>query len=138
MAQLKILIDENIGQPITVSLANLLTWHVLKPEVKHIQEFYEKGTPDDEWIPQLSKDNWIIISTDRGQKYGGPKLPTICKKLNISHILISASLHKEKQFEKARAIVYVWPEIIGIPNDPPGTRYSLHYSSHKTPSLSKR
>ena len=138
MEEIKILIDENIGKPITKAIASLLLYHFSKPIIKHIQDFYEEGITDDIWIPQIALEKWIIVTADRAKKYGGAKLPSICKKFNVNHILISGRLHNEKQFEKARAIITVWPQILTIPDEPAGTRFALRFTSLKSITLEKR
>jgi hypothetical protein len=92
--------------------------------------------PDDVWLERVASEDWVIISSDRGKKYGGPKLPRFCEELSITHILISASLHQEKQFEKARAIVYLFPELIEIATaQERGSRFSMRYNSARNPIL---
>jgi hypothetical protein len=38
---------------------------------------------------------------------------------------MSSCLHKAKQFHKARAIIYVWPEIVNAVAFPAGARFQI-------------
>jgi hypothetical protein len=138
MSDLKLLFDENFGIKIVNSLADFLSWHISRPELSHINDHNFSGLEDDEWLKKVKDDNWIIVSCDRAKRYGGPKLPIICKELGIRHILVSSGLHKDKQFEKARAVVYTWPEILGINNFPKGSKFVLRYNTSRNPTLEFR
>lgn len=84
----KLLLDENIGRPLTESIASVLEWHESEPEVWHLLQFEKAGTPDPEWLKRAADDDWVILSADRGKRYGGGKLPLLCLEYRITHILI--------------------------------------------------
>ncbi|MGE5611222.1 MAG: hypothetical protein ACM359_18375 [Bacillota bacterium] len=133
---LKLLFDENFGKPLVERLAGLLTVFPEKPAISHVLDLYAQGRPDDEWIPKVAKEGWIVVSGDRARRYGGAKLPRICAQLNVTHILLSGKLHEMKQAEKIRAIVTVWPQIVAqLPAAVKGTRFSLRLSQHGYPTL---
>jgi hypothetical protein len=140
MSGIKLFFDNCIGPPISKSIGGVLCYHSLNPKVKHLKDFFDESIKDDEWIPQIAKDSWIIITADRAKKYGGPKLPAICKKFNVTHILISGKLHNAPQFEKARAIISLFPRIIYYASKgPPGSRFSMRYTgSDKSLTLQKK
>ena len=134
--QLRILIDENIGRPIANALGALLHFHESHPIVKHLLDLEDKqGITDDVWLPTLVDEKWVVITADQGRR-GGPKLPRVCRDLGITHVLIRGKLHHARQFEKARAIVLVWPELVSISDAPPGTQFRLQLV-HSTPKLIK-
>jgi hypothetical protein len=43
----------------------------------------------------------------------------------VTHVLIRGKLHHEKQFEKVRGILVVWPELMIARQAPPGSRFAL-------------
>lgn len=123
--KLKLLFDENFGQPLVHALANLLAFYESPLQVEHLIHYVGRhGERDDVWIPLLAKEGWIVITADLG-RCGGLKLPRICAAEKVTHVLLSGSLHQRKQFEKARAILVVWPELIDAATEPKGTRFKL-------------
>lgn len=99
------------------------------PQFAHISDFFQQGTPDNVWIPQVAQEGWIVVSTDRGRNrptYGG-KLPVLCQESKITHILFSPKLHHCRAHEKVAALAMVWKEIEAIADAPPGSRFKLRF-----------
>jgi hypothetical protein len=132
---LKLLLDENIGRPITESIASILWWHESRPVVKHLLDIEQSGIRDSQWLKRLASEGWVVMTADRAKRCGGDKLPQICLQFGITHILIGGTLHNQKQFEKARAIIYLWPEILRTFKAKKGSRYSLRYNTQHKPIL---
>lgn len=122
---LKFVFDECLGRPIVEAIARLVEFHPAKPVVKHLLELFPVTQPDAEWIPKLANDGYIVISTDRGKSNFGAKLPHVCRESGAIHVLISAALHKRKQFEKARAVLAVWTDLMALDLAEPGSRFVL-------------
>ena len=80
------------------------------------------------WIPEVAKDGWVIITGDRGKKGKKPKLPVICLHYKITHILMTGTVMRLKQNQKANAVVAVWEDIKKCANAPPGSRFILQMS----------
>ncbi len=131
---MKLLFDENFGRPLVDALKGLVAFARFRPEIQHILELQRAGAKDSEWIPKLAADGWIVLTGDRG-KSAGPKLPQLCRAYGITHVLLSGSLQNSPQFDKARAVLGVWPELIDLGEAPAGTRYSLRYSHARVPTL---
>ena len=86
----------------------------------------------------LYKD-WLVITADRGvYSKQEDKLPLICKQLGIKLILISAGIHKRKQFYKALAILYCWDDILKLVDEQPGVQYCLRLTTYLKPYLIKK
>jgi PIN like domain len=124
---IRILFDENFGEPLVTALAKFLAWHDQAPEISHLFEFANSSETDEVWIPRIAKDGWTLITTDRGKQSGGKKLPQLCCAYGVTHILLSHTLHNSKQFEKVRAVLCVWPKIIAAATGPKGARYMLRF-----------
>lgn len=135
---MKLLADSCIGAPIWSSIDGLTKWHHDKPTLKHVSDFYDSDPGDDVWIKRIAEEGWLVISSDRGKKYGGPKLPRVCQEFGVTHILLGAALHRSKQFEKARAIIQVFPELIEAFNGPKGARYLLRMCPPSSFRLERR
>jgi hypothetical protein len=123
---IRVLFDENIGKPIACAIAQLLAFYRPAPEVMHLIDFEgREGSDDRQWIPKLSEGGWIVVSGDMGRKKRDARLPAICRIAGITHFLFSGTLHNSKQFEKARAIIALWPKIVDGAVGPKGRRYAI-------------
>jgi len=138
MSEIKLFFDNCIGTSISRSIGNVIDFHRLKPKVKHIQDFFDASITDDKWIPAIADENWIVITSDKAKRRGGAKLPSICKRYDVTHILISGKLHNAPQFEKARAIISLFPQIVSAAEEPSGTRYSMRYTGERSLMLEKK
>ena len=124
----KLMFDENVGRELIHALAELAQFHDPPPQVSHIIDFVgQEGEEDDIWIPRLAGEGWLLVSADQGHS-GGPKFPRLCRTWKITQIVIKGKLHHAKQFEKARAVLAVWPDLLEAANSPPGTEFALHYT----------
>ena len=125
-ADLSIMFDENIGRPLVTALARLLAFdRKHNPSVQHLLDYVGRhGEDDDVWIPKLVAGDWIVVTADLGRR-AGVKLPRICRESGVRHVLISGTLHNARQFQKARAIVMVWPDLVQVASAPRGARFKL-------------
>ena len=117
--------EPNFGRPLVKAMEPLLVTYHEPVVVKHVLDFQGQGETDDKWVPRLAAEDWIVISCDRGKQFGGPKLPALCQHFKVTHVLVSGTLHGKKQFEKARAVITVWPELVKLTTAVKGTRFSL-------------
>jgi hypothetical protein len=87
----------------------------------------EDEKDDEVWVTKLTSSGHVVISGDRGT-HSKPfeRLPRICKEHKITHILLSDGMHhKASGFERARAIIVLWHEIVTACDDVPGSRYLI-------------
>ncbi len=82
----------------------------------------------------MSSGGWLVITCDRG-KTSGPKLPQLCRAAGLTHILVSGTLHGKPQFEKARAVLVVWHDLVTADAESKGARFSLRYNNFGRPAL---
>lgn len=109
-------------------------------ETKHLIDM-QKGAQDDEWVPVIAKDGWIIISTDRGRKGTkgrGERLPIVCKRHNITHVLISGRIQQKGRFEIACSILDVRKKLYELPNEPRGSCFLLKLNPDGPAELIKK
>lgn len=128
--QVKLLFDENLGRPLVNAMAALAAFHTDKPKLCHLLDVC-KGGKDEEWIPIVAAESWIIVSFDRGRRYGGQKLPDVCKHFKVTHVLAGPSVMKEKQFDKARIILSVLTDLIKLNEATKGSRFVLRFRNGK-------
>ena len=124
-APFKLLFDENFGKPIGSVVAKLLSFHPNPPEIGFVIDRFGSGAKDHLWIPQVAKEGWVILSTDRAKQCGGQKLPLICQEHGVTHILLSRAIHGMKQFYKACVVIHVWDSICQVRSAPIGSRFNL-------------
>lgn len=128
MAKAKFLFDECIGRPHIDRLKQFVEIDGDDaPEISHILEFQEPGVWDEEWIPQVASERWIIITQDLGRKgkSKGNPLPTLCSSLKITHVLLSPRVNRRKSFDKMLTVLSVWRELIELADAPPGSRWMI-------------
>ena len=122
---LELLFDENFGRPIIKALGEFLVFHELAPRVDHLlNRFASEGDKDEEWIPKCAKEDWIVITADKGGR-GYAKLPRICRQFGVRHILLVGQLVHRRQFEKVRAIIALWPQVLMTTDQPRGSRFKI-------------
>jgi hypothetical protein len=125
------LFDECLGKPIVEPLRILVNMGKgEKPELKHILDFTASGTHDEVWVPQIAREGWSVITIDGGRqpnKQRGEKLPRLCARFNLTHVILSPAVHQRTAFEKLLTLLSVWYELIDIADDPAmkGRRYAL-------------
>lgn len=122
----KFLFDECLGKPMMEELQQLVPAGC---EFAHILDHFASGTHDDEWIPAMKGQGWIVISADSGKNRPsrGGKLPRLCKENEITHVLFGSKLHQRPGRDKLAALLLVWPEIVELHRELPGTRFGLRY-----------
>jgi hypothetical protein len=124
----RFLFDECISRPaVERQIRDSLQLYGGDAEVAHLFDKFPPASPDKEWIPSIAKEGgWIIISADRGtHSRKDERLPNICRELGVTHVLLSASLHRRNMYFKALAISSCWHDLIEAADSPPGTGFSL-------------
>lgn len=127
----RFLFDECFGKPIVEPLRALVGMGKgEKPELKHILDITASGTHDEVWIPQIAREGWTVITIDGGRrpnKQRGEKLPRLCARYNLTHVILSPAVHQRTAFEKLLTVLSVWYELIDIADDPAmkGSRYAM-------------
>lgn len=123
---IKLLFDECLGKPLMEKLAVTLSASPQRPELKHVLDFQKQGVPDEEWIPKIKNEGYIVVTADRGKKQSkGGKLPRICAAYDVTHVAVSGTILGKGGFGQMQAIIEVWNEFTDVASSPPGSRYSL-------------
>lgn len=96
-------------------------------ELAHVLNAFPMGTPDAEWMQQIAAEGgWIIISSDRGKSCRkSESLPLICRELRVTHVMLSAGIHKRSTYYRVQAITSCWEQLIATANAPPGTGFQI-------------
>jgi len=125
----KLVFDATFGEPWVVHLRDFFQNHSCpRPQIRHLFEMTGEDERDDPvWIPKLAPLGCVVVSGDRGT-HSKPfeRLPRICREQHVTHILLSAGMHDNaRKFERARAIVVLWHDIVAACQDTPGSRYVI-------------
>jgi hypothetical protein len=132
----KLLLDECVGKNIVHALRAMIAPTSENAEIAHILDFHPQGVTDEEWIPRIAEENWIVLTGDRAkQSSRGGKLPILCQAFRVTHVMLSAAIHKMKAFDKERAIVQVWHDLARLVEVPRGSGYSLRLTPSKNAKL---
>lgn len=124
--RLRFLFDACIGRVTIERISSFLKVHELGIEFAHLSDFEKDGTLDDDWVPRLAGHDWIVISSDRGRTPSrGSKLPLVCKKYGVTHVLLSAAVHQLSGVDKSRAIISVWHQLTRLREFPRGSEHVL-------------
>jgi len=127
----RLLFDECLGRP---AIQELMQFTGLardeRPEIRHLFDLAPSGTFDEVWIPQLAPQGWTVIKADGGRtpnRKRGEKLPHLCARFGVTHVLLSPSVHNRTTLEKLLTIFSVWYPLLEIADDPGrrGRRYVL-------------
>jgi hypothetical protein len=135
----RLLFDECLGRPAIERLVDLIEMGKgEKPVVRHVLEFAPPGTHDEIWIPKLATEHWTVITADSGRQPNrnrGEKLPRLCARLGVTHVMLSPIVHNRTSFEKLLTILHVWYDLLQIAcsTQERGNRYFLE----PTPKLER-
>ncbi|HZM01689.1 MAG TPA: hypothetical protein VFC44_01585 [Candidatus Saccharimonadales bacterium] len=134
---IKLLVDECLAPRVVEDLEKMLKWDSPPPQIRHLTEYFKRGTRDDSWIPEIANEGWVILSADRGKK-SGPKLPAICVAYHVTHILVGPSILHLKQFQRIQLIISSWNEIRKCAEAPQGSRFALRLNSKRNGAFLKQ
>lgn len=126
MSPLRLFFDECCSPRLVKKLAELNAAKCPGLEINHLSDFFKRGDPDDKWLTLLKKKGeWIVVSADRGHQTKGAKLPMVCRKLEITHLLFSSVLVKGGYTVQESVMIQIWGEITKLPLSPQGTQLTL-------------
>lgn len=116
----RLLFDDCLSKHAVNALKTLAEFTSGSVEFAHLVDFNLSGKTDDEWVPEIADQGWIVVTTDRGKKPSrGGKLPFLCQRYGVTYVMLSAAIHKRNTFDKIRAMFDVWPQLAAlVPSNP--------------------
>ncbi len=101
--------DENVSD----KLARLLEVFDRRNEIRHITDRYEKGTPDEIWIPGFASlsPTPVILGGD-GQILRRKAQRTLLRDSNLSFVYLAKGWMNIPFEQQAWKIVKAWPDIV--------------------------
>ena len=129
-APLRLFFDECISKPAVDGLLRFVSLSNEQFEFRHIIDCQLQGTRDEDWLPQIAPDGWIVITADSGKggRKKGEKLPKLCDIYQVTHIVLTPRVHHQQIFDKTRSLIQVWDDLLKVPEAPRGSRFSLRMS----------
>jgi hypothetical protein len=122
---IRLLFDDCLSKHAVAALAQLANFSRGQVEIRHLVDFAMGGEDDEHWIPSIPAEGWMIVTADRGKKNKGGKLPIICQRCRITYVLLSAALHTKNTFDRMRAVLAVWPDLLAASADERGCGYLI-------------
>ena len=90
---LKLLFDECCSPHLPRELRDFYHRDYPDLQIRHLMDDWTPGTPDSQWLATLREDSsWIVITKDAGKNSAPEKLPLICHKWGITHIVFTAGI----------------------------------------------
>ena len=79
----------------------------------------------------MNDKTWVVITNDHGRNANKDKLPVICSKLKITHVLISPNLINAGYTVQKEALVRVWTKLMLLDQIPRGTSVRLGFMERR-------
>lgn len=131
---MRFMLDECMTKRASYLLVEALKLH--KPPIESYfleDHFGAKGLHDGDWTKELEKEGgWSVITCDMGRirgekaKLKGPPLHLILPFRKITGFFLSGRMASRSGFEKARSVLYLFPQIHEMANTAvAGTRFKI-------------
>jgi hypothetical protein len=134
--KLKLFFDECVSSPRLIKALQQFYTDIdgnCEADIVRLQEKFVSGEDDSVWLTKLqSEGGWIVITKDQGRSTG-PKLPTICPKLGITHVVLLGTLDHAGVEAWKQAFVDVWQTLKLAPTLQPGTKIKMRYLTTNPP-----
>jgi hypothetical protein len=138
---MRLMLDECMTLRASRLLVTALQLHKPLIESHFLDDYLGKGALDPDWTKLLAEEgNWCVATCDhrnpRGKKAKakGPPLQLILPARKITGFFLGGQIASLSGFEKARAILYVFPELWQqAQTAPPGSRFKvlMHGSGYR-------
>jgi len=96
--------DANVSS----NLAQML--RALGVPVVHLYQHFRKDAPDEQWIPWVGKQGWVIITND-GRILKNPAERAALERANIKAVFLFRGFSQMKRWPQARWLLRWWPRI---------------------------
>ncbi len=127
--------DATFGEPWVRRLETFFKNHrEPRPQLIHVHEKSLRGADDESVVNSIADIDCVMVTGDQGRRRMRrgrpvPRMPRVCQKRGIPCVCLSGSMHNNTQFQKARAIVYLWPAISKILDGYGGSKYAIQCAS---------
>jgi PIN like domain len=100
-------------------LAKILV--ILGVDARHLQDDFPPDTLDVDWIPEVGKRGWVVVTGDRRISKKPPERKAL-QEANVIAVFMSKGFTSKKIFDIVASFVKWWPEIeYAVSRVKPGT-----------------
>lgn len=83
---------------------------IMDVEALHLQDIFEPGIDDVDWIPRAGEEGWVVVTGDLGiHKKPAERLKL--ESANVVTLFLHKGFTKQKIWEQVAFITRHWPEI---------------------------
>ncbi len=99
---------------------------ILGVDARHLQDDFAPDTPDINWIPEVGKGGWVVITGDRGISRK-PAERKALEEANVIAVFMAKGFTSKPIFELVSLLIRWWPEIErSVRRVMPGTSLQIH------------
>lgn len=129
----KLLFDECIGHPLVTQLIDVsVKFGPQEVDISHVIWLEFGGRNDDEWIPEIANENWVIITGDSGKRKKpgrGEKLPIVCAMYGVTYVTFSTAVNSCSSFHKLNVILNHWDRLLTLKDEPRGSGFQIRQTN---------
>ena len=79
-------------------------------DARHLQDDFAPETPDIDWLPEIGRRDWVLITGDRGISRK-PAERLALERANIVAVFMAKSFMHKHIFDLVSSFIKWWPEI---------------------------
>lgn len=114
---MNIYLDENLSEYVADALNSLNKGYFNHITVISTKVAFGKGVPDEEIIPEIGKDNGILITKDFNIRRIHAQFD-LCKEFKIGIIFLKPQKGSDKHWEIIKLLINNWENIIELTENP--------------------
>lgn len=121
--RLRLLLDECVSSPKSLWATRTVLEGLDAQDSVHLdflQNFMKRrGTKDKVWVPAAAEAGFsLVITADQGRKKRGDKLPALCEKYRLTHVLVTHPVMARGLSFITFALLGAWSKVLAASNDP--------------------
>lgn len=82
----------------------------LKVDARHLQEDFAADTPDVDWLPEVGKRGWIVVTGDRRISKKPPERKAL-EEANVIAVFMAKGFTSKPIFDLVASFIKWWPDI---------------------------
>jgi hypothetical protein len=87
--------------------------HILKilgVDAHHLQEDFPANTPDIDWLPEIGRKGWVVVTGDRRISKKPPERKAL-EEANVIAVFMAKGFTLKKRFDMVSSFIKWWPDI---------------------------
>ena len=83
---------------------------ILGVDARHLQDYFPPDTLDVDWIPEVGKKGWVVVTGDRRISKKPPERKAL-QEANVIAVFMAKGFTSKKIFDLVASFIKWWPEI---------------------------